>query len=435
MPSARFAWVVFLWSVLAPRVTQAVTEPSWLACDRQMRKTFEAIQAWRRSHNGAFPDRLADLERSGLLPPNSAICPEVLREQHGASTSFSGVSSSAEGADPPGTYQYEMSARVQKWAGDVSYLPDDPPHYTRQDLKAELLRRPFFEEVAVLRCTSHKAGAAAQYDDQDGSWRNLTVEGKVYWSGRYWEQVWLDDVPYCAREANVLFGLKGPPFHTDKAPTLASALDLRNWSCSFGDHAWWWTFPMFEPGPNHQTAAQLRPFFQENHGRILKLSSENWWIDGLVQLQGRIKLPSENYLTAPGILSFPWRKNGAKVGCSFGKASWLQGTVWTAAPRETAGWLVWYYEGGDSERVPIVYGRNTARFWGDQPQIDGERDFPEPVWRYHEDKESVGKDRWLRVYRQEWINPRPEAMVASLDFVSNPECRAAPFLIAVNIYP
>jgi hypothetical protein len=418
-------------NLIAVPLTMAAPDPSCLACDRQMRKTFEAIQAWRRSHNGAFPERLADLD----LPQNSAVCPEVLREQHGASTTISGVSSSADAADPPGTYQYEMSAKVQKWHLDSLFLPANAPHYTRQDVKAVLLRRPFSEQVAILRCNSHGDAAPPQFAGKDDGWRNLTAEGKIYWSKHHWEQNWLDDVPYCARDANVLFGLKGPPFHTDKAPTLASALDLRNWSCSFGDRAWWWTYPMFEEGSNRQMAAHLQPFFQEDHGRVLKLNGEDWWIDGLVQLQGRIKLANENDFNAPGMLAFVWQKTGATVGRSFRQAVWLQGTVWTAKPGETAGWLVWYYGDGNTERVPIVYGRNTARFWAEPAQIEGEKDFLEPAWRHHETKEEVSKDRWLRLYRQEWINPRPETVVASLDFVSNPECRAAPFLIAINVVP
>jgi len=430
MFSARIAWLVSLLNLIAPQLMQAAPDASCLACDRQMRKTFEAIQAWRRLHNGAFPDRLADLQMS----PNSAICPEVLREQRGASASISGISSSADAADPPGTYQYEMSAKVQKWEADRFYLPPDTRHYTRQDLKSELLRRTFFEHVAILRCSSHRADAPPEFTG-DECWRNFTVEGKVYWSGPYWEQVWLDLVPLCARDANVLFGLKGPPFHADKSPTLAMALDLRNWSCSFGDHAWWWTFPMFEQGADRQVAAHLRPFFQQEHGHVLKVNGEEWWIDGLVQIQGRIKRKGESVHSAAGVQAFAWKKTGASVGRTFRQAAWLQGTVWTASSGETTGWLVWHYADGGGERVPIIYGRNTARFWGEPTQIEGEKDFPEPLWRYHEDKASVGKERWLRIYRQAWANPRPDVVVASVDFISNPECRAAPFLIAVNVLP
>jgi hypothetical protein len=400
-----------------------------------MRKTFEAIQAWRRLHHGAFPDWLTDLKTSGLLPPDSAICPEVLREGKGASATISGVSSSADEGDPPGAYQYEMSARVQKWRGDSPYLPTVTPHYTRQDVKAILLGRPFSNQVAILRCPSHRASAPAQFAGKDDGWRNLTVEGKVYWSKYYWEQLWLDDVPYCARDANVIFGLKGPPFYTNRAPTLSGALDLRNWSCAFGDHAWWWTYPMFEKEADHQTAPHLRPFFQEEHGRVLKLKSEGWWINGLVQLQGRVNPDERMVYSEPDMEVFASKKTGAIVGRAFRQAAWLQGTIWAAPPGETAGWLVWHYVDGGTERVPIVYGRNTARFWGQPAQIEGETNFLEPVWHHQETKEAEGKDRWLRIYRQEWVNPRPELVVASLDFVSNSNSPAAPFLIAVNVVP
>ncbi len=416
--------------------TMACAGSDLLACDREMRKTFEAIQAFRRSHNGSFPDRLSDLKTERLLPLDSAICPDVLRELRGASTAFRGTSSSTDAGDPPGTYQYEMSTKAEKWKGDRAYLPSGARYYTLQDIKSILLRRPFFEQVPILRCISHRDAAPKEFagGENDG-WRNLTVQGSVYWSKFHWEQNWLDDVPFCAREANVIFELKGPPFYTNKVPTLPAALDLRKWSCAFGDHPWWWTYPKFEPWTNGQMAAHLRPFFQENHGRALKLNDAEWWVNGLVQLQGRIKKGAETPFEAPGMEAFVWKKTGLEVDRKFQHAVWLQGTVWTATPGEIAGWLIWHYDDGNSEKVPIVYGRNTARFWADSQQIEGENAFLKPVWDHHETKEEVGKERWLRVYRQDWVNPRPEVSVTSLDFVSNQECRAAPFLIAINVFP
>jgi hypothetical protein len=433
MASKAWFWLSSLIVVL-PFSEHAAAENPCLACDRQMRKAFEAIQAWRRQHNGSYPGRLVDLETTGLLPNDGAMCPELLGEHSGSGGTRSENTSSGPKGDPAGMYEYEMSDRVMRRDIDRMFLPSNAPPYTRQDIKSILLRRPFFEQVPILRCTSHQGAAPASFTGT-GARRNLTVDGKIYWSGTYWEQLWLEDVPYCAREANVLFGSEGPPFHTDRAPTIASALDLRKWSCAFGDHAWWWEFPMFEQGTNRQMTAHLRPFFQEAHGRVLKLNDELWWIDGLVQLQGRIKRTDENIFNAPGMQAFVWKKTGATVGRPFRQAAWLQGTVWTAKSGETAGWLVWHYADGSSERVPIIYGRNTARFWVEPRQIETEKDFLEPVWRHHETKEEVYKERWLRIYRQEWANPKPEMVVASLDFISNPECRAAPFLIAVNVVP
>lgn len=405
-----------------------------LACDREMRKTLESIQAWRRLHDGRYPGRLVDLKDAGFLPQDGAICPEMLREGTGADAAHQQITSRGETGDPYGTYEYEMST-VLKSEDNRFFLPRDAPSYTRQDLKAALLRRPFFEQVPILRCSSHRAAAPQSFAGSSDVRRNATVSGQVYWSGTYWEQIWLDNVPYCAREANVLFGLKGPPFHTDRRPDVPGSLDLRKWSCAFGDHAWWWAHPMFEERASRQKAAHLGPFFEENHGRRVQVGTTAWWIDGLVQLQGRVLEGRSNRYRGPGLLAFAWQKTGLPVSGAFARASWLQGTAWSAGSGETAGWLVWHYADGAVERVPMVYGQTTARFWADLDQLAGEKGYPEPAWKHHESAQTVGKERWLRLYHQTWMNPRPDVTVTSLDFVSNRECTAAPFLIAIRVEP
>ena len=161
--SPRSLSCLLLLATVLPVWAQGDTGASCLACDREMRKTFEAIQAWRRLHDGHFPGRLADLKTAGLLPVDSAICPEVLRERRGASAARSGVSSSADAADPPGAYEYELSGKVRKSQSDRMFLPDDAPPYSRQDVKIALLRRQFFEQVPVLRCSSHRESAPAPF--------------------------------------------------------------------------------------------------------------------------------------------------------------------------------------------------------------------------------------------------------------------------------
>ncbi len=403
-----------------------------LPCDREMRKTFETLQAWRRQHDGRYPGRIVDLKHAGLSPSDAAMCPEWRAERLGADAAHKEITSRAEKGDPPGTYEYELSTSVLKSADERTFLPLESPPYTRQDLKIQLLRRPFFEQVPVLRCSSHRESAPAPFAGHDDVRRNATAEGGVYWSRLYWEELWVNDVPYCAREANVLFGLKGPPFHTDQHPTDSRCLDLRTWNAAFGDHAWWWTYPFFEPRTNWQSAAHLEPFFQGRHGRTLELAGTTWWLNGLVQLQGRI---GKNAYREPGRIAFVWERRGLAVARKFTYATWLQGTVWVAAPGQAAGWLVWHYADGKVERVPIVYGQTTARFWGDTNQINREINFPKPVWEHHETAVAVGKERWLRLYQQTWTNPHPNVLVTSLDFLSNTNSPAAPFLIAVNVTP
>lgn len=419
------------------------SENSCLACDREMRKTIESVQAWRRQHDGRYPARLVDLAAAGLMPYEGAICPEVRGESYRASAAHDLVTSRIEGGDPPGYYEYEMSDVVLQSDAVWPWLPPGTRPYTRQKLKTELIRRPLYEQVAMLRCFSHRASAPTEYIKDGKPSRNCAVEGATYWSGQGWEQVWLADVPYCCRDANVLFGLKGPPFFSGSAPELPEALDLRPWSCAFGDHPWWWTCPMFEQGANFQTAATLRPFFAERHGRKVQLGGVEWWIDGLVQLQGRILTDNNNAFREPGLLAFLWERRGLKVGRTFRDASWLQGTVWATRPGETAGWLVWHFADGKTERVAIVYGQTTARFWAEREQETKETGFPIPAWSHRESKDDIdselkvriGKDRLLRLYQQTWTNPRPNVVVTSLDFVSNTNSPAAPFIIAVNVHP
>jgi hypothetical protein len=406
-----------------------------LACDREMRKTFEAMQAWRRMDDGRYPARIADLKAAQLLPVTGGICPEVLRESAGASATHGLATSRADSADPPGTYEYEMSAKVDSYVNDKLYLPKDARPYTRQDLKSVLLRRPYYEQIPILRCSSHRAASPKEFSGDEVVFRNFTVRGNVYWSGLIWEQCWLDEVPVGARGTIVMFGAQGPPFSSGKTPTLPQALDLGKWSCALGEEAWWWGFPMFEEGPKRQTAADLSPLFQHDHGRVMRIDGLDWWLDGLVQLRGRARRGSETYYEAADLDSFVAQKTGAVVGRKFSRAAWLQGTLWTAEPGETTGWLVWNYADGAQEKVPIIYGTNTARFWAEPAQIEGEKDFPAPAWSFHQTEETVGRERWVRLYRQDWTNPRPEVAVVSLDFMSQHECRAEPFLIAVDVLP
>lgn len=430
------AWVCLLAAfVPAAAVGASEDEPSWLPCDREMRKVHEALQAWRRTHDGNYPDRLVDLVAAGLMPYSSAICPQVRAEAALADARHDLSTSRQAGADPESFYEYELSPNIQKSKDEARWLPPGSRAYTRRDIKLELLRRPHADQVPILRCSSHRAAAPAEWRADGKAWRNLTVTGEIYWSEEYWEKRWLADVPYCARESIVLFGLKGPPFYVDAAPTVAAALDLRSWSCAFGDHPWWWTVPLFDEPPNSVSAPHLRPFFQEQHARVREVGGEAYWLNGLTQLQGKISPNEMERYRQSMRQSFVWERTGLQVGRLVRKATWLQGTLWEAKPGEVAGELVWHYADGTNARVPLVYGKTTARFWADRQQLKTEKNFPEAVWQQAESAREVGKERVLRLYQQAWANPRPEVTVTTLDFVSNRASPAGPFVVAINVFP
>jgi hypothetical protein len=281
----------------------------------------ESLQAWRRLNQGRYPERLADLKNAGLMPSGGAICAGVRGEAEGADSSHRLATSRIEGGDPSAAYEYELSEKVAKSRLEARWLPLGSPRYTRLDVKRELLRRPFFEQIPILRCTSHRTSAPEQFRTNDTPWLNLNVEGRVYWSGKYWEELFLADVPYACRDANVLFGLKGPPFHSGHEPTLEAALDLRPWSCAFGDHPWWWTIRCSTKPANRDAAPHLRPFFEEKHGRVATLRKTQWWLDGLVQLQGRVGKESEVTLPRTDPIHLRLGAQRLESARSFGRAS------------------------------------------------------------------------------------------------------------------
>ena len=133
----------------------------------------------------------------------------------------------------PGTYEYEMSAKVDSYVNDKLYLPTNAMPYTRQDLKSVLLRRPYYEQIPILRCSSHRAAGPKEFSGDKVVFRNFTVRGNVYWSGLIWEQCWLDEVPVGSRGTIVMFGAQGPPFSSERRRPC-----LRRWISENGAVPW-----------------------------------------------------------------------------------------------------------------------------------------------------------------------------------------------------
>ena len=104
----------------------------------------------------------------------------------------------------------------------------------------------------------------------------------------------------------------------------------------------------------------------------------------------------------------------------------LCGTVHNApADTEIARIDVRYAE-GPTEQFAIVYGRDVRNWWFDPQQPD-----PRMVW----DGAIIGPEsagKRVRLYEMRWDNPRPDARIESLDFVSTLS-PAAPFLIAITL--
>ncbi len=409
-----------------------------LPCDREMRKTIEALQAFRRQNEGHYPDSLSELTRHGYLQLRDATCP-MNRQGDGSDEERADyISSRRLGGDRSGLYEYEMSDQVSLDKPSHIYLPANPPRFTRAQLKGELLRRAFAEQVPLLRCDHHRPPFPLAWLPKD-SRRNATATGMVYWSGLFWERIWVADVPATSRDLNVFYGLEGPPFYVDHAPSLDGAMDFRSWSSGFGDVSWWWELPYFDEDSNKQRTPNLGPFFKDQHGVVRELAGTSWWINGLVQIQSQFfETPGLNKYHQPSSQDHPTARFNLGVHRRFNSVRWLQGTLWVDSFGEPVGFLVWRYENGTVESTPIRYGIDVARFWCDDLQKGDEqlvRDFVVPVWSERQSREQVGIERELRLYQQSWTNPHPELEVTTLDFVAATNSPAAPFLVSMKVTP
>jgi beta-lactamase regulating signal transducer with metallopeptidase domain len=142
-------------------------------------------------------------------------------------------------------------------------------------------------------------------------------------------------------------------------------------------------------------------------------------INGVVQLSGQ------------GLgRAFPDAVRGIKLGRSFHKLHLLH----ACAGKEEAGTevasIVVHYQDGSVQATPIRYGERVRDwcFWEFEPVSD-----PNTAMAWTGDNLSVrAQNGSLRLYRTTWINPRPQAPVAGVDYVSS-QSKSAPFMVALTV--
>jgi len=420
------AWVALAFLGGICSVSQAQERPlagasvACLDCDRQARKIFEALQAWRRMHGGKYPESLIELAKAGLIKPGSIHCPTALAELRNASSDHQLSQSQREGHDPPGVYEYEMSTVVDRVVRD--FMGEEIP---RRRIKSELLRRPFGEQVPILRCSAHAEARPPLAQPSRLVFRNLTTSGLSYWSGEFWELEWRD-VPMPCRQAIVVKGFKGPPFHSGIAPEDPRQIDLRPFYNARGECPWWWGLSYFVGGEDPVPAPDLSGLLQEGPARSHSLGGESYWVDGIIQLQGKATIDGP-YDKMYRFEMFPWSTPPIPIGRTIQAASVLLGCVWEANDGSETGSLVWHYADGAEKRTPFIYGENLLRFW--KTSNDARRN-PPPV--YLSTKSRHGQSR---IYSVRCENPMPSQSITSLSIESQRESPAAPFILGITVQP
>jgi hypothetical protein len=126
---------------------------------------------------------------------------------------------------------------------------------------------------------------------------------------------------------------------------------------------------------------------------------------------------------------YPERVDRIRVGRRCGKLSFLQATFYAAPSGTPVGEYIVRYDDGGTATIPLVYGQDT-RDWWTQPNEPFTARRAALVW-LGANPRGGASGHLLRLFKSSWPNPRPEAIVTTVDFVSSMN-DPGPFLAALT---
>ncbi len=145
-------------------------------------------------------------------------------------------------------------------------------------------------------------------------------------------------------------------------------------------------------------------------------------VRGLIQLAG---LTLNGYLGA----SYPLGVQGIAVQQKCQRLHFLHATGWRISDGLGIGRYVIRYADGQSQEVPLVYGENVAD-WCHNPKTDQPPRRAVVAWT-GDNNPLRGRGMVAQLYKFTWDNPRPDAVITTLDFASA-NTNSSPFLIAIT---
>jgi RNA polymerase sigma factor (sigma-70 family) len=125
----------------------------------------------------------------------------------------------------------------------------------------------------------------------------------------------------------------------------------------------------------------------------------------------------------------PRKVEGIKVNSTCAKLHFLHATHFAAEDGATVGYYLVNYEDKSQQKIPIVYGKNIGDWWYNSTSKAPTG--AEVAWKGGNDSaRKLGYK--LRLYASTWTNPAPAVHIASIDFVSTNDAKAAPFCLAIT---
>lgn len=374
------------------------TDPGDLeACRLQLRRIQEALDWYRDRNDDALPPTLTDLLGPYLTDGTILTCPFVART--GSSKEWREGLRTDVWADRQTMYTYEFSRNPMPLYGNLKTTPND---YKLRQIEFLNQKGADGGVVPVVRCFAHRPVL------------NLSYAGIIYESDIHWEDrpefsplnITHDDLMESALFADEIRKSMRQLDYPARDPSCSpNHLDLTQYYNAGLSTAW-------HPASPGNDLADLPRGFQELHG-------QSYDIRGVIQLKGSL-------LRFP----FPEQVSAIDVGRACRHIHFLHATAFS----ESAGTRIGHYRVryiDDLEReIPILYGQDVEDWWHD-PSPEAPATACTVAWR-GSNEATRSQGRGIRLYHTQWVNPRPQVDIATIDYVSA-ATRSGPFLIAITV--
>lgn len=139
--------------------------------------------------------------------------------------------------------------------------------------------------------------------------------------------------------------------------------------------------------------------------------------------------------SAQAVLSgrkFPEKIDGIKVGVPCSKLHILHGAGWTEVENTTVGSLIIHYPSGEKREIPIIYGKHVWDWWDNEEKDPAAADTNTVLAWTGVNRISKMFGTNLRIYKTTFHNPKPDAIIQTIDFVSANK-QSAPFLLGLSV--
>jgi hypothetical protein len=390
IPSRLFArnfFACFLWLgaaifVVSPRPV-SIASPTVVEgeCRTNLLEIFRAVQEHRRLHHD-LPEELGALVSANLLPAHRLVCPITKGREAGRPA----VVDPGNGRNEGYTYEFARKPLTNALARSVGL--------TLRDWRRMQMGR-IGSEVPLVRCANHSPVL------------NLSFGGSVYESAPEWEERFSSLVPVSALSADGLLS-EYPRLAVVRIPARSPGLPRE--LVDLTSH--------YNGSLNGWLEWSLDDNLAELPAGLNRIGHHDFDVRGVIQLG------SMHY----AMLHRPMAVSNILVGLKCDRLLFLHGTVNTEADGMVISQYVIQFVDGSRDAVTNRFGQDVLN-WRVDPDNNRRTENVRPVWSASAKGRTERRTR--RLFLTLWINPRPDALVRSLDILSAPG-KSSPFLVAIT---